>query len=90
MLFPPPPMPDYTATAILALFLYFVCYFPGLFYTIFKLVDALQWSNYYRSYYGRRSAGISCLQWLLVGGSLGPIIVVGGYFIALYYAFPPC
>jgi hypothetical protein len=82
-------MPDYTAAAVLALFLYFFGYLPGLFYTIFKLVDALQTSNYYKQYYGQRPAGIGCLQWLLIVGVLGPIIIVVGYFIALYYAFPP-
>ena len=86
--YPPPPLPDYTAAALLAFFLYFLGYLPGLFYTLFKLVDALQTSNYYKHYYGQRPAGIGCLQWLLIGGILGPIIIVGGYFIALYYAFP--
>lgn len=85
---PPPPLPDYTAAAILAFFLFFLCYFPGLIYTIFKLVDALQWSNYYKHYYGRKPAGIGCLQSLLIVGIFGPIVFVGLYFVALYYAFP--
>jgi hypothetical protein len=80
----PPPLPDYTAAAVLALFLYFLGYLPGLFYTIFKLVDALQYSSYYKHYYGRRPAGIGCLLGLLVGWILGPIIVLG----AFYFAFP--
>jgi hypothetical protein len=81
----PPPLPDYTASAVLALFLYCLGYLLGLFYTIFKLVDALQYSAYYKHYYGRRLVGIGSLQGLLIGGILGPIIVI----VALYFAFPP-
>lgn len=86
--YPLPPLPDYTAAAVFAMFLFFLGYLPGLFYTIFKLVDALQYSNYYKQYYGRRPAGIGCLQSLLIMGLFGPVVGGGLFFVVFYYAFP--
>lgn len=76
---PPLEPPDYTASAFLILFLYWLGYLPGLIVNIFKLMQAFET----QAQYGR-APGLGCLLMTLVAP---PLAFVGGFFL-LTHLFP--